>query len=396
MNSEEPSYIGELKAARDIDGLREVLVVYEDSFHIAGAAFRRAAAKALGELGTREAMAPLIDYLKYYDGSEDVLECVVEALGMIEGGVDAAVDELLKYLTWDASDNEVTRRGYDDEVTRCGFEEERHEAVKAFRALGSPAVRATFKAVRDGADVISAGYILGAADREDVELLLEEFKDPEGRAPKGILAEVFGFIGDTRATELLIRVLRETPSVDKRELAARALGQIGDARGVEPLIDALQQDDPSVQTSAIFALGHIGDTRAMEALIDALSHEPTQGSYDWRSNYVSLVAGALGYIRDIRVVKALIQGMQKSKNEYHRRAFVNALVKIGEMATESLVQVIQIGKGTAVADAIRALMLIGKPSVEPLIEGLQHAETTDTKIRIVNALGEIGDKRAVE
>ena len=79
-------------------------------------------------------------------------------------------------------------------------------------------------------------------------------------------------IPDARAVEPLIKTL----SCDKEWICSSAmevLGKIGDKRAVEPLIEVLSDEDSGVRRDAVEALGKIGDGRAMEPLIKVLNDE---------------------------------------------------------------------------------------------------------------------------
>lgn len=229
-----PPDVDELKAAKDFQALGRALFYEEDE------EVRIAAAEALGELGTRQAVEALIWALKECravweykvdNGGKQLsveryLGSVAEALGIIEGGVEAAVEELLEYLTWDSSKVDIDEYRESEYEFRRRWEDERRWTAGAFKALGSPAIRATLEAVREGAKIAHAGSILGAAKSEDVEVLLEFFKGPKGGVPGVILAEAFGSIGDQRAVEL-IKPLLEYSSDDVRRIAGTALKRLG-------------------------------------------------------------------------------------------------------------------------------------------------------------------------
>ncbi|MDH5770696.1 MAG: HEAT repeat domain-containing protein, partial [Candidatus Bathyarchaeota archaeon] len=127
-------------------------------------------------------------------------------------------------------------------------------------------------------------------------------------------------------------------------------------RDVDGLVKAIKHRDVDIRLGAIFELGEIGDRRAVEPLCEVVS--------DKKPSYARGAACiALGKIGDARAVKPLI-----------------SFVKLGSSDPKY---------------ATEALAKIGEPSVEPLIEALPIC-WKKAKQRIAEALGEIGDKRAVE
>jgi HEAT repeat protein len=105
----------------------------------------------------------------------------------------------------------------------------------------------------------------------------------------------------TWAVDLLIAALRDKDS-SVRRCATRALGDIGGARAVEALIAALGHTDSYVRYTAAESLGEIRDTRAVEPLIAALT--------DTSSSVRSIAAKSLGEIRDTRAVEPLIAALR--------------------------------------------------------------------------------------
>jgi HEAT repeat protein/CheY-like chemotaxis protein len=141
-----------------------------------------------------------------------------------------------------------------------------------------------------------------------------------------------------------------------REETVRALGDLGNKRAIEPLIQMLEDKDSSVRGAVVQALGKIGDPRAVEPLVAALQDGE-------RVN--EAVAWALGDLKDGRAVKPLVNALP-GETQY-----------ITWVITRSLVQ-------------------IGAPAIEPLIEKMRGAWYPRERKAVVEALGQTGDKRAVE
>ena len=189
--------------------------------------------RALGELGDKSAVKPLINALS--DSDSSVRSVATRALG--ELGDKSAVEPLIDAL----ADSEVHVRG---------------NAARALEKLGATK------------EQLLEGY-LKALSNSDVKV-------------RGNAARTLGELGDRKAVEPLIDALVDSSS-EVRKNAARALGELGDKRAVEPLIDALANLDSvsgdcigvnanvNVCVAAASALGELGDRRAVEPLINALA-----------------------------------------------------------------------------------------------------------------------------
>lgn len=229
--------------------------------------------------------------------------------------------------------------------------------------------------------------------KEDVEGLINALKFGDCIIRKEA-AMAFKKIPDKRALFPLIDALKYQNWHDNyvimgsvREYAAEALGVLGDIKAVDPLIDALYDKDEEVRWKAAWALGNIGDRRAVEPLIYSLSDER------W---YVRRYAAAsLGKLKDKMSVMDLITAL--NDNEWQvRRYAAEALGKIGdERAIKPLVNLLGDSDGDVRWKAIYSLGKMKKAAVEPLIE-VFGGEDWRIRARVAEALGEIGDKRAVD
>ncbi|GBC77852.1 Phycocyanobilin lyase subunit alpha [bacterium HR08] len=180
---------------------------------------RQQIARALGEIGSAEAVEPLIQALR--DEDWWVRTAAAKALGQI--GDARAVEPLIQAL-------------------RDKGKWVRTAAAKALGQIG---------------------------DARAVEPLIQALRDWD-ESVRTAAAEALVKIGDARAVEPLIQALRDGWV---RTAAAEALGQIRAARAVGPLIQALRDEDWRVRTAAAEELGRIGDARAVEPLIQALRDE---------------------------------------------------------------------------------------------------------------------------
>lgn len=172
-----------------------------------------------------------------------------------------------------------------------------------------------------------------------------------------------------------------------REYAAEALGILKDTKAVDPLIKSLNDKDEEVRWKAAWALGNIGDKRAVQPLINSLSDER------W---YVRrYAASSLGKLKDNRSVMDLINALNDDEWQVRRYA-AEALGEIGdERAIKPLVNLLNDNDGDVRGKAINSLGKMKKAAVEPLIIAFE-SEDWRIRTRVAEALGEIGDKRAVD
>jgi HEAT repeat protein len=178
--------------------------------------------------------------------------------------------------------------------------------------------------------------------------------------------------------------------------AAAALGAIGDKRAVDPLIASLNSPDRvssglsfSVE-NAVSALASIGDKRAVEPLINILSNE--KEPYELHRT----VSTALGTLGDKRAVEPLFNTLNYITNISVLKKSAEALDKLGwepGNQKEEITYLIAQQKWDE-------LIEIDEPAVEQLIDALDNwkynGPSPISKGYSVYALGEIGDKRAVE
>ncbi len=203
-----------------------------------------------------------------------------------------------------------------------------------------------------------------------------------------------------------------------REDAAVALGEARDPRGVSPLIEALRDSDRAVKTAATSALTAIGtpavvdlsyclqdpDLSVQEAAASILSEiadervlEPLQFALlnqDWVVRmHAARAVGRLGNPGSVETLVLLLQ----DKVPAVRDEAIAALVSIGESAVAPLVAALKDQDWRVRLRATEALCVLKScTAVEPLIGLVQHDPDTAVRQEAARALGQIGDKSAVD
>ncbi len=215
---------------------------------------------------------------------------------------------------------------------------------------------------------------MNALDMNDVSQEIKETKKSSGKAPKSI--------------NELIEQLHNSPSEKDRYNAARMLGEMGDSSAVEPLIDSLKNDkNGSARLYAARALGELGDIRAVDPLIESLRLDK---NVDVRVR----AARALGRLGGEDVVLPLVEALSDSNSQVCMTA-ADALIEIGPISVKPLIEILKHDKVNVRCDATRALGELGdKRAVDALVDMLKD-EWVNVRIYAVQSLGKIAEKSAV-
>ena len=359
---------------------------------------RGSAAMALGRIGLKQAIEPLILCLK--DEANDVRGSATTALGQI--GSEQAVEDLIECLK---DHDHINRGSAATALGRIGSKQaveplieclkdhdhiNRGSAATALGRIGSKqAVEPLIKCLKDEANKVrgSAATALGKIGSEQaIEPLILCLND-EDHITRGSAVTALGEIGSEQAVESLILCLKDEDHIT-RGSAATALGQIGSEQAVESLILCLKDEANNVRGSAATALGRIGSEQAVESLILCLKDRDhiNRGS----------AATALGRIGFKQAIEPLIQCLKDEANDV-RGSAATALGQIGsEQAVEPLIQCLKDEANGVRGSAATALGRIGsEQAVLPLIQGLQD-EANKVRGSAATALGQIGSERAIE
>ena len=192
--------------------------------------------------------------------------------------------------------------------------------------------------------------------------------------------------------------LKAIPSLVRSEVA-RALGIIKGDTVIEPLVSALEDDGrATVRQSAAWALGEVKGDVATTALITALKKDK-QGAVRQEA------AIALGKIKGQKVVDPLLDVLRNDKYETTRFQSAVALREI-QAGDKGLVDIVKKGLGSfddgyevqSVQDqVIGALIKDGNiPTAEFALNALKSADDEWTRWALVHVIGATAKKVAVE
>jgi len=218
-----------------------------------------------------------------------------------------------------------------------------------------------------------------------VEPLIGALANPEAEVRRRA-AWVLGEIKDGRAATALAKALHDEDGF-VRIAAGEALGKIGPP-AVDVLIAALNHREPAVRITAARALGTIADPRAVERLARDCADLRVNENETVSLDTGTVLAWALGRIRDVRGVPALMTAL-RSQDPRMREYAAWALGETGKAAVGPLIAALGEENAEARDGAVRALGAIGKPAVAPLMGALQDPNPS-VRAHAAGALGMTG------
>ena len=195
-----------------------------------------------------------------------------------------------------------------------------------------------------------------------VEPLIEALKHAD-REVREAAAEALGKIGDTRAVEPLLKNFYKTRSY----YSARALGRIGDLRAVAPLIEILKDHKGGAQKDAAEALGELGDERALAQLNMLL-----QEDHIFHSTIEQAVRNILNPktgIKRNRMIGIRKIAAQAFEDQDKPGKYIQLYKK--NQARKQLIKAMWGSDRRVYNTAIRALVRIGEPVIEPVMNALK-------------------------
>lgn len=366
-------------------------------------------ALALGEIGDKRAVEPLIELLKNDNGENK--DNLITALGELRD--ERAIEPLIELF----NDS--------DEFTQ-------EEAVKSIVKIGNPAVNYLIKVLNDNYDQIKSNISLALLNevygdiRKNVIMALgcignKKAIDPiipalndRNREVKKAAISALGKLKSKKVLDNFIMLLDDKDE-SIRELAVISLGETGDEKAVKPLINAyfdscssmqnevleslvqigeateiidnLNNGDKNIRKEIAFILGEIKDKKAVVPLTNSLSdgHRYVRGA----------AAIALGEIRDSRSVTPLIKALADNSS-YVRMRIARSLGNFKDKkAIDALINCLDDAHEDVRVEAARTLGRIkDKRTVDKLILSLKDDDDLRVSEFVAEALGEIGDNKA--
>ena len=228
-----------VKEAAAVTGLIKALGDEDDRTPEGGYPLRRNAARALGKVGDKQALYPLIESLKCSDFY--VREAAAQSLEMLgdPNSVPPLVELLEKGLEKNLQEQELSTTD---------------NTSKVIATVGS--------------NPNPSKIHNECASSQEKKLISEQ---PDFKEPYDAIIEALGTLGATQ-TIPLVKPFLEHPIPRIQYAAARAMYQLtGEAGYGERLIKALEVDDLQLRRTALSDLGAIGYMRAAEAISQTLA-----------------------------------------------------------------------------------------------------------------------------
>lgn len=429
--------IEKLESKRNVKRLIKVLRIKRGQVNYDIKWFERnRATEALGRIGDKSAVDPLIEHLNNSSGFEKRI--IIESLGKI--GDSKAFEPIIKYLN---DSNQEIRECVVKIIIKLGDTRAIDALVLSLKDPSIAVRKAAVNALKDFGwapldDEENIMYLMAKEEWDEivkigeaaVEILNKAFKDickwnlgGDKISARIQVLLILGKIGDTRAIDSLIELLNDKEFMI-RHRAVKALGNLGDARAVDALIKLLNDKELIIRRSAVEALGILGNESRVEHLISSVNSSswkyyereyidnfgPSIKSFNpwWNESAIidlgklaelwkdfeREIIDTLGKIGDKRAVEPLIKSLKTSlSNE-------STIIALGKLADRRAVEpLIEVYKSTQVTNHIKdialvALIEIGDASViEHLIKLLENEICS---FDAVKALNKLGDERAVE
>jgi HEAT repeat protein len=199
-------------------------------------------------------------------------------------------------------------------------------------------------------------------DPQAVEPLLFALQHPQARV-RAKAAQALGNLDASQAVEPLINALQDQVFL-VREAAASAVGHLGERAAIEPLLTALHTTPGLARRAMIHALGHLGASQAVEPLLQLLNALPWAGTDQWVGQ---AILETLGHLRDRRAVEPLLPLLQET-DPRHRSA-IKAVGQLGDSrAVDPLLLLLESRNSLTRLAAVQALGLIGdRRALRPLV-----------------------------
>lgn len=205
-------------------------------------------------------------------------------------------------------------------------------------------------------------------------------------------AEALGLIGGSESVELLLNAFEKYDFL--RPQAAEALGRIGDKAAFKGLRKHLNTDDPVVLFSVIEALGHLKHPAGIKTLSPYLDH-PEQTIADAATAAVIRTAqgtdrSAYKDLPQDKFKKFLLDSLKSDDHSIVQFALDELYHWDAPDVIEELISLLKKSEDDLLAQIAEVIKSVGESAVDSLADSLNTA-TDEEKIRILNALAEIGD-----
>ncbi len=350
---------------------RQVLEILVEHAQDNSSVVRDGAVTALGELGDPEGVPTVLRAL--LDRNADVVRAAFAALKKI--GDRRVVRPLLRYG-----------------IERPNWKPLANDTLVRLGSRVVPELLLLLQSTDPGL-TLDAIVVLGRiGDKQTVPQLIACL-DHFSNLLKAHLIEALALMGDPRAVPHLMRALDDS-HVAIRANAAAGLARMADPRSLGPLLRALQDEDADVRGYAATALGELGEAKAIPELTRVLTAWESLVTLD--AHFLEAVVEALGKLGDVSAVPDLIPLLQ-SQHDGVLLKTVLALKKLRDpSAAQALVALLHVPKPTVRRRVVETLGQTGDRSLVTTIGGvLRDDPAPEVRAAAARALGELKSKEAV-
>lgn len=362
----------------------------------------RSAILALGGLGDRRAVAPLIAMAVQQPQQRiRALEAVVKIgeaglpalLALLEQTSEAA----LQHAVIEALGRMKSPRGISAVAAFLSDPSvvlRRHAAEMLAQIGDAAAVGALREALTDADEHVRRHAAEGIARHPDPRFaaVLRPLLEDPCREVRLAALQALGACGDKRVVE----ALRPFLALDDEEFvmtAAEALGRLGDQDSVSLLVERLEAIGHDVERQAavlriVEALRRIGDDRAALPLVNLLSHPS--------SRVRGRIAEALGRMKTDGVAAALHDLLRSDPNEEVQAAAARALGELG--FPESKDVLVRFGLSERPSVRVQSLIALGRfkdPSLLTPVLELTSDPVAQVRYQVAALLGDLGERSAI-
>jgi HEAT repeat protein len=364
------------------------------------AAVRASAAEALGRIGDKVSIEPLV--LLVQDNVEKVQEQAVSALA---GFGKAATIPLLNALTRER--DKYAQRAFLRCLGRIGDPKSMSALISYLRSSYFTVRQAAVAALLRFGPIVTRHLLATLSyNTSDIESLKKDACEREHPELQLRAIKALGGLEDHRAVALLKELVEEgLPDIQVaasqalsqigcaawgRCCALKVLGEVGEGAIVPDILPSLRDDSDNVRFEAARALGKLGGPEAVTHLIrlarndscDFIRREAVRLLRTAGQNQTAVLDMARQRLRDpsrdVRVQAArLLEGFQDPRS---LAPLLKAMADPHWSVRES---------------AEMALLNFGRGAVDPLIGALKSSSWT-TRLRAARVLGELGDPQAVD
>lgn len=235
-------------------------------------------------------------------------------------------------------------------------------------------------------------------DTGSIQSVLIESDDPEDKKKAINILSKRGTVKAMKQVEKIAKK-REDALADVRAQAVGRLDEFDDPRVIDTLIDVIENDDYyAAVNNAVASLGNFNDPRVYDTLVRVLEEDNKYADTTRQT-----AAGALGRVSESGAVNSLIEHLNPDVEDsiIVRRRAVDALNLIEDVrCVEAVIKhSLEDPDEETRGKAVEALADLGdKRAIEPLSEILRNVEENPTNIRVsaISSLVELSDHKAID